>query len=56
MSDLPGDPNLPPGCTRAEIYRNEGLKRCRCGRWYDPDEGEDCPRCIARADEASEEG
>jgi hypothetical protein len=51
MTDLPGDPTLPPGCTLADIERrfDSGWRVCRfCGRAYLVHEGseEECGHCI----------
>lgn len=50
MNQLPGDPNLPPGCTNADIDRRFGgapVQICvTCGKPFEPeDDDEECPEC-----------
>ena len=58
MSDLPGDPNLPPGCSERDIDIASGsCVRCdSCRRYFYPDGDErTCARCQARAEEREED-
>lgn len=58
IDQLPGDPNLPPGCSNRDIDRRFGFPECQCcGTELEFMGVEDfyCPKCEPRCPDCGEE-